>query len=251
MTKVYIPRIFIPVAPVLSGLVDFAIGLVVLAGHARAGTGSSRRCTSFLLPFFILFAIVTAIAVTLWLSALNVRYRDVQYTLPFLVQAWFFATPVAYSALVFPAHLRMCIGVNPMAGVVQGFRWAIIGTQAAQVGHLMLAVVRRRARCCSSAGSSTSAASRGASRMSSEALVLRVEGLGRATGSASASRTRRCATCSPTRSPRPYRAGARHAGARSRRPRTDLGALGRLLRRAAGRGAGADRRGTAPASRRC
>src|SRR5581483_7167108 len=80
-----------------------------------------------LMPFFLLFAIVAAVAVTLWLSALNVKYRDVQYTVPFLSQAWFFATPIAYSALVFPAHLRMWIGVNPMAGVVQGFRWAIIG----------------------------------------------------------------------------------------------------------------------------
>jgi lipopolysaccharide transport system permease protein len=137
VTKVYIPRIFIPVAPVLSGLVDFFIGLVVLAGILGwYGIVPPERIV--LLPFFILFAIVTAIAVTLWLSSLNVRYRDVQYTLPFLTQAWFFATPVAYSALVFPANLRMWLGVNPMAGVVQGFRWCIIGTQAGQVGHLML-----------------------------------------------------------------------------------------------------------------
>lgn len=137
VTKVYVPRIFIPIAPVLSGLVDFTIGLVVLAG-ILSWYGIVPPVQVFFLPFFILFAIVTAIAVTLWLSALNVRYRDVQYTLPFLSQAWFFATPVAYSALVFPAHLRMWIGVNPMAGVVQGFRWAIIGQQAGQVGHLML-----------------------------------------------------------------------------------------------------------------
>jgi lipopolysaccharide transport system permease protein len=137
VTKVYIPRIFIPVAPVLSGLVDFAIGLVVLAG-ILAWYGIVPPLHVLTLPFFVLFAIVTSIAVTLWLSALNVKYRDVQYTVPFLSQAWFFATPVAYSALVFPAHLRMWIGVNPMAGVVQGFRWAIIGHQAGQVGHLML-----------------------------------------------------------------------------------------------------------------
>ena len=137
VTKVYIPRIFIPVAPVLSGLVDFAIGLLVLGGILGwYGIVPPRQVV--LLPFFILFAIVTAIAVTLWLSALNVRYRDVQYALPFFSQAWFFATPVAYSALVFPAHLRMWLGVNPMAGVVQGFRWCIIGSHAGQVGHLML-----------------------------------------------------------------------------------------------------------------
>jgi lipopolysaccharide transport system permease protein len=137
VTKVYIPRIFIPIAPVLSGLVDFTIGLGVLA-CILAWYGIVPPLHVLLLPFFILFAILTSIAVTLWLSALNVRYRDVQYTLPFLSQAWFFATPVAYSALVFPSHLRMWIGVNPMAGVVQGFRWAIIGHQAGQVGHLML-----------------------------------------------------------------------------------------------------------------
>ena len=137
VTKVYVPRIFIPIAPVLSGLVDFTISLGVLAG-LLAWYGIVPPLQVLLLPFFIVFAIVTAISVTLWLSALNVRYRDVQYTLPFLSQAWFFATPVAYSALVFPAHVRMWIGINPMAGVVQGFRWAIIGQQAGQVGHLML-----------------------------------------------------------------------------------------------------------------
>jgi len=137
VTKVYVPRIFLPIAPVLSGLVDFAVGCVVLVG-ILAWYGIVPPLQVLTLPFFLLFAILTAIAVTLWLSALNVKYRDVQYTIPFLSQAWFFATPVAYSALVFPAHLRMWIGVNPMAGVVQGFRWAIIGDQAAQVGHLML-----------------------------------------------------------------------------------------------------------------
>jgi lipopolysaccharide transport system permease protein len=137
VTKVYIPRIFIPIAPVLSGLVDLFIGLIVLA-CILVWYGMVPPIQVVLLPFFILFAILTSIAVTLWLSALNVRYRDVQYTIPFLSQAWFFATPVAYSALVFPAWLRMWLGVNPMAGVVQGFRWAVIGEQAGQVGHLML-----------------------------------------------------------------------------------------------------------------
>jgi lipopolysaccharide transport system permease protein len=137
VTKVYVPRIFIPVAPVLSGLIDFAVGaipLVILMAHYRVDL-TLRLLT---LPFFLLFAVLTAVAVTLWLSALNVKYRDVQYTVPFIVQAWFFATPVAYSALVFPADLRMWLGLNPMAGVVQGFRWAIIGEHAGQVGHLML-----------------------------------------------------------------------------------------------------------------
>ena len=137
VTKVYVPRILIPIAPVLAGLVDMAVGFVVLFG-LLVWYGVTPPWQIVTLPFFVLFAVVTAIAVTLWLSALNVKYRDVQYTVPFLSQAWFFITPVAYSALIFPANVRLWIGLNPMAGVVQGFRWSILGTQAAQVGHLML-----------------------------------------------------------------------------------------------------------------
>ena len=137
VTKVYVPRLLIPIAPVLAGLVDFAIGAVLLVGM-MAWYGVVPSWHVALLPFFLLFGVLAAIAVTLWLSALNVRYRDVQYTVPFLVQAWFFATPVAYSALLFPTDIRPWIGVNPMAGVVQGFRWALFGEQAAQVGHIML-----------------------------------------------------------------------------------------------------------------
>ena len=137
VTKVYVPRILIPVAPVLAGLVDMAVGFVVLIG-IMAWYGVVPQWQIVTLPFFILFAVVTSIAVTLWFSALNVKYRDVQYTVPFISQAWFFITPVAYSALIFPPEIRMWIGLNPMAGVVQGFRWAILGTGAGQVGHLML-----------------------------------------------------------------------------------------------------------------
>jgi lipopolysaccharide transport system permease protein len=137
VTKVYVPRVLIPVAPVLAGLVDFAIGAVLLVGM-MAWYGVVPSWHAALLPFFLLFGIAAAVAVTLWLSALNVKYRDVQYTVPFIVQAWFFATPVAYSALLFPADIRQWIGINPMAGVVQGFRWALFGRQAAQVGHIML-----------------------------------------------------------------------------------------------------------------
>ncbi len=137
VTKVYVPRLLIPIAPVLAGLVDFAVGSLVLVG-LMAWYQIVPPAQLWTLPFFVLFAVLTAIAVTLWLSALNVKYRDVQYTVPFLVQAWFFATPVAYSALIFPLSIRPWIGVNPMAGVVQGFRWALVGHQAAQVGHLML-----------------------------------------------------------------------------------------------------------------
>jgi homopolymeric O-antigen transport system permease protein len=137
VTKVYVPRILIPVAPVLAGLVDFAVGsLVLVALLIRYQTLPSGNVWA--LPFFLLFAMVASIAITLWLSALNVRYRDVQYTIPFLIQAWFFATPIAYSAIVFPLGIRPWIGLNPIAGVVQGFRWSLFGNNIAQVGDLML-----------------------------------------------------------------------------------------------------------------
>ncbi len=144
VTKVYVPRLLIPIAPVLAGIIDFLVGSVILValvimywirGDLPPGALGWGLLT---LPFFLLFAIVTSVAVTLWLSALNVRYRDVQYTVPFLSQAWFFATPVIYGALVFPLSVRPWLGLNPMAGVVQGFRWALFGDTIAQVGHLML-----------------------------------------------------------------------------------------------------------------
>jgi lipopolysaccharide transport system permease protein len=137
VTKVYVPRVLIPVAPVLAGLVDLLVGGLVLVAM-MVWYGQVPTWHVVFLPFFLLFAVLTAVAVTLWLSALNVRYRDVQYTVPFLVQAWFFATPVAYSAQLFPLSIRPWIGINPMAGVVQGFRWCLFGDTVAQVGHLML-----------------------------------------------------------------------------------------------------------------
>jgi lipopolysaccharide transport system permease protein len=137
ITKVYVPRIFIPIAPVLAGLVDVTIGALPLVG-LMAWYHVVPPLQIVTLPFFVLFLVATAVAVTLWLAALNVKYRDVQYTVPFLSQAWFFATPVAYSWLVFPIRWRTWIGINPMAGVVQGFRWCIVGHQAARIAHLEL-----------------------------------------------------------------------------------------------------------------
>jgi lipopolysaccharide transport system permease protein len=137
VTKVYVPRIMIPVAPVLAGLVDFAVGCIPLVG-LFFWYGITPSAHAWTLPFWLLFAIVASVAITLWLSALNVKYRDVQYTVPFLTNAWLFATPIFYSVTRIPLHLRPWIGVNPMAGVVQGFRWALFGQGIAQVGHLML-----------------------------------------------------------------------------------------------------------------
>jgi lipopolysaccharide transport system permease protein len=137
VTKVYLPRLFLPLVAVLAGLVDFLVGAVLLV-VLMAWYGVVPPIQVLTLPLFVLFLVATAVAVTLWLSALNVRYRDVQYTVPFLTQAWFFATPVAYSALVFPESVRTWIGANPMAGVVQGFRWALLGSDPGDIGPQVL-----------------------------------------------------------------------------------------------------------------
>jgi lipopolysaccharide transport system permease protein len=136
VTKVFFPRLLIPVSPVISGLVDFGAGLVVLVAlmawyHVHVGW------TVLMLPVFLLFGMLVAAGAGIWLSALNVRYRDVQYAVPFLVQLLFFISPIAYSTLVFPAWLRPYIGINPIAGVVTGFRWALLGNGAAQVGTII------------------------------------------------------------------------------------------------------------------
>jgi lipopolysaccharide transport system permease protein len=126
ITKVYFPRLLIPMSAVLSGLVDFLIAFVILIG-LMFYYGITPTWAILFLPLFLLFALGTALAVGLWLSALNVEYRDVRYTLPFLTQIWFFATPIAYSSSLLPEPWRILYGLNPMAGVVEGFRWALFG----------------------------------------------------------------------------------------------------------------------------
>lgn len=125
VTKVYLPRLFLPLVAVIAGLVDFLVGGLFLVG-LLAWYGILPPLQALLLPLLVVFLLATAVSVTLWLSALNVRYRDVQYTVPFLTLAWLFATPVAYSVLIFPERLQEWIGVNPMAGVIQSFRWALL-----------------------------------------------------------------------------------------------------------------------------
>jgi lipopolysaccharide transport system permease protein len=137
ITKVYFPRLAIPIGPALAPLVDFMIGFLILVG-LMVWYRFTPSWHVLLLPVFVLFAILTALAVGLWFAALNVRYRDVQYAVPFLLQLWLYATPVAYSILIFPIWLRPYIGLNPMAGVVQGFRWCLLGSQAGRVGHLVI-----------------------------------------------------------------------------------------------------------------
>jgi lipopolysaccharide transport system permease protein len=126
ITKVYFPRLVIPISSVLAGLVDFAIAFVVLLVLMWYYAITPGAAVVFL-PFFMLLAIATALAVGLWLSSLNVKYRDVRYTLPFLTQIWMFVTPVAYPSSLVPGKWRTLYGLNPMAGVVEGFRWALLG----------------------------------------------------------------------------------------------------------------------------
>ena len=144
ITKVYFPRLLMPLSSVISGVIDFAISLAILLimmafSHVHPGWAILT------LPLFMLFAIVAALSVGLWLSALNVQYRDVRYAIPFLTQIWMFLSPVAYSSTLLqkvPAHWRGLVevlyGLNPMAGVIEGFKWALLNDKHAP-GPLMFA----------------------------------------------------------------------------------------------------------------
>jgi homopolymeric O-antigen transport system permease protein len=125
ITKIYFPRMAIPLSSVLSGLVDFAIAFVVLLGML-VYFDISLTLRILTLPFLLLLALVTALGVGLWLSALNVVYRDVGYIIPFLTQFWFYATPIVYSVEIIPEKWRTLYALNPMVGVVTGFRWALL-----------------------------------------------------------------------------------------------------------------------------
>jgi lipopolysaccharide transport system permease protein len=126
ITKVYFPRLIIPMAGVIVGLVDFAIAFVILL-LMMIYYGIVPTALVWTLPLFLMFALATALAVSLWLSALNVRYRDIRYTIPFLIQFWLFVTPIAYPISLVPAKWRMLYGLNPMTAVVEGFRSALLG----------------------------------------------------------------------------------------------------------------------------
>ena len=129
VSKIYFPRLILPLSGVLSPIVDFVIAFVILVGMMIWYT-TLPTWGILALPLFMLLAIFTALAVGLWLSALNVRYRDVGHAIPFLTQIWMFATPVAYPISVVPEKWRMLYSLNPMAGVIEGFRWALLGQQS-------------------------------------------------------------------------------------------------------------------------
>jgi lipopolysaccharide transport system permease protein len=128
VTKIYFPRLVLPVASVLAGLVDFAIAFVILIFMMIYYKVTPTWTAIWALPLFTMLAILAALGVALWLSAINVQYRDVNYALPFLTQFWLFVTPVAYSAKVISAKWQLLYSLNPMAGVVNGFRWALLGS---------------------------------------------------------------------------------------------------------------------------
>ncbi len=128
VTKVYFPRLVIPLSAVVSGLADLLVSLVVLVGLVL-WYGLPLSLGIVALPVFVLIAVLAALSVGIWLAALNVQYRDVQQALPFLVQIWLFASPVAYSLNVVPhGYIRTIYTLNPIVGVIQGFRWALLGT---------------------------------------------------------------------------------------------------------------------------
>ena len=126
LTKVYFPKLLLPLASVAVGLVDFSVSFVVLLA-VMAYYGITPGILALTVPLWALFAVTTAVAASLWLSALNVRYRDIRYTLPFLTQLWLFSTPVAYPTSMVPEAWRPLYALNPMVGVVDGFRWALVG----------------------------------------------------------------------------------------------------------------------------
>lgn len=128
--KVYFPRLSIPIASVTSGIIDFSIAFIVLLGMMLY-YGILPTLNVIWLPFLLLLTVVTSLGVSLWLSALNVQFRDVRHVLPFLIQLWFFATPIAYPSSLLSEPWRTLYSLNPMVGVVEGFRWALLGTETA------------------------------------------------------------------------------------------------------------------------
>ena len=126
ITKIYFPRLIIPISAVLAPLVDFATAFVVLLGM-MAWFGIPPYWNALFLPLFLLLALITALAVSLFLSALNVQYRDVRYTVPFLIQFWMYASPVVYPVSIIPAQWQLLYSLNPLVGVIEGFRWTLLG----------------------------------------------------------------------------------------------------------------------------
>jgi len=140
ITRVYFPRLVIPITTVVTGLLDFAIAFAILIGMMLF-YGIVPTAAIWTLPFFILLTIATALGLGLWLAALNVEYRDVRFILPFLTQIWFFITPVAYPSSLVPEPWRAIYSLNPMVGVIEGFRWALLGKAQPPSVVLVISVI--------------------------------------------------------------------------------------------------------------
>lgn len=135
ISKIYFPRLAIPFSSVMAGFVDFSIAFIVLLGMLLV-YGIPLTIRLLVLPLLILLTLLTALGIGLWLSALNVKYRDVRYALPFITQLWMYATPIAYSSSLIPDRWRWLYCLNPLTGVVEGFRWALLG-KTSPVGSLI------------------------------------------------------------------------------------------------------------------
>jgi lipopolysaccharide transport system permease protein len=140
ISKIYFPRLIIPLSAAVAPLVDLAFAFVILLGM-MAWFGVAPTWGMLALPLFLLLALVTALAAGLWLSALNVRYRDIGYTIPFLIQIWMYASPVAYPVSIVPERWRLLYSLNPMVGVIEGFRWALLGTGSPDIGVMVVSAV--------------------------------------------------------------------------------------------------------------
>jgi lipopolysaccharide transport system permease protein len=138
--RVYFPRLVIPLSSIMSGLVDFVLAFIVLIGM-MLWFGITPGLNVVWVPFFLLLALATALGAGFFLAALNVEYRDVRYVVPFLVQCWLFATPIAYPSSLLPEPWRTVYGLNPMAGVIEGFRWSLLGTGVAPGPMLAVSAV--------------------------------------------------------------------------------------------------------------
>ena len=136
ITRAYFPRMLLPFSSVMGGLVDLAVASIVLVGMI-VFYGISLSWSALLLPLFVMLAMGTALGVGMLLAAFNVRYRDVRYVLPFMTQLWLFATPVAYPVSIVPEQWQWLYGLNPMVGVVEGFRWALTGTASPSISAIV------------------------------------------------------------------------------------------------------------------
>lgn len=140
ISKVYFPRLLVPLSAALAPLVDFAIAFVLLLGM-MAWYGIVPTAATLALPVVFVLAIVTAMAVGLWLSALNVLYRDVRHAIPFLLLLWMYASPIAYPVSLVPERWRALYGLNPMVGVIEGFRWALLGGAGHDLSTIMTSAI--------------------------------------------------------------------------------------------------------------